>query len=195
MTDCLILLAVCFGDFLVPSAARVVLWIASSGLSLVGYLFELAVNAAYLLTGTLGTLTRALVGRTSTAGSDSERHLDTRQERHPLGSHDQSNLRPRRLPRREEQSRLQSRSSSHPDDGTHYSGLSESRSPEGRDASNGLLMTSRLFTHTDGVVCPVCSSSLSLLRVQCPACAISHHRDCWQYNGGCGIYGCPSRRR
>jgi hypothetical protein len=26
--------------------------------------------------------------------------------------------------------------------------------------------------------------------VSCPACATPHHRDCWEYNHGCSIYGC-----
>jgi hypothetical protein len=25
----------------------------------------------------------------------------------------------------------------------------------------------------------------------CPACAAPFHRECWEYNGGCGVYGCP----
>lgn len=25
----------------------------------------------------------------------------------------------------------------------------------------------------------------------CPDCAAPHHRECWEENGGCAIYGCP----
>lgn len=24
----------------------------------------------------------------------------------------------------------------------------------------------------------------------CPACHMAHHKDCWEYNCGCGVYGC-----
>ena len=27
---------------------------------------------------------------------------------------------------------------------------------------------------------------------RCPDCSALYHQDCWQHNGGCAIYGCPS---
>lgn len=39
-------------------------------------------------------------------------------------------------------------------------------------------------------VCRVCGSPLALPIVTCPACATPHHQDCWEYNGGCTIFGC-----
>lgn len=26
--------------------------------------------------------------------------------------------------------------------------------------------------------------------VTCPECGAAYHADCWEYNGGCGVYGC-----
>lgn len=43
--------------------------------------------------------------------------------------------------------------------------------------------------------CPVCANPLDGDVRHCPACATSHHSDCWQYFGGCAIYGCGSRGR
>ncbi|MBI4859627.1 MAG: hypothetical protein HY815_05105 [Candidatus Riflebacteria bacterium] len=41
-------------------------------------------------------------------------------------------------------------------------------------------------------ICRVCGSPLSSPMVVCPACATPHHKDCWEYNRGCSIYGCSS---
>lgn len=38
--------------------------------------------------------------------------------------------------------------------------------------------------------CPVCASGLMMLNMQCIACETLHHADCWEYNRGCGRYGC-----
>ncbi len=44
--------------------------------------------------------------------------------------------------------------------------------------------------------CPVCTTKLGLegdnvveLSI-CPRCSTPHHTDCWEYAGGCAIYGC-----
>lgn len=39
-------------------------------------------------------------------------------------------------------------------------------------------------------ICRVCGSALALPVVRCPACDTPHHKDCWEYNRGCSIYGC-----
>ncbi|NSW54780.1 MAG: hypothetical protein HPY44_02090 [Armatimonadetes bacterium] len=41
--------------------------------------------------------------------------------------------------------------------------------------------------------CPVCQGRVlrGELYVTCPACGTPHHQDCWEYYGGCGVYGCP----
>jgi hypothetical protein len=41
--------------------------------------------------------------------------------------------------------------------------------------------------------CGVCGESLSSDIVVCSRCNTPHHRDCWQYSGGCATYGCGSR--
>lgn len=43
--------------------------------------------------------------------------------------------------------------------------------------------------------CLVCGEDLSgRLVVSCRRCRTPHHRDCWQYNGRCAVYGCAGRR-
>lgn len=42
--------------------------------------------------------------------------------------------------------------------------------------------------------CPVCGTGLSRRGlVLCQRCHSPHHRRCWSYNKGCGVYGCESR--
>jgi hypothetical protein len=41
--------------------------------------------------------------------------------------------------------------------------------------------------------CPVCANPLEGEARQCPKCATPHHADCWEYFGGCAIYGCGSK--
>ena len=38
-------------------------------------------------------------------------------------------------------------------------------------------------------ICQVCGEDIGEDMVVCPRCKTPHHRDCWQYNGGCSIYG------
>lgn len=40
--------------------------------------------------------------------------------------------------------------------------------------------------------CPVCGDPDPAERVPCPACGVSYHRECWEYFGGCAIYGCKA---
>lgn len=41
--------------------------------------------------------------------------------------------------------------------------------------------------------CGVCGDALASDIVVCSRCNTPHHRDCWQYTGGCSTYGCGSR--
>jgi hypothetical protein len=42
--------------------------------------------------------------------------------------------------------------------------------------------------------CPVCANPLDDEARPCPNCATPHHADCWEYFGGCAIYGCGHAR-
>lgn len=41
-----------------------------------------------------------------------------------------------------------------------------------------------------GVHCPVCGDPEDAQPVACPRCAVRYHKECWEYAGGCAIYGC-----
>ena len=41
--------------------------------------------------------------------------------------------------------------------------------------------------------CGVCGDGLANEIVVCRRCNTPHHRDCWQYGGGCATYGCGGR--
>lgn len=38
--------------------------------------------------------------------------------------------------------------------------------------------------------CPVCGDPDPADSRACPACGVAYHRECWEYYGGCAIYGC-----
>lgn len=38
--------------------------------------------------------------------------------------------------------------------------------------------------------CPVCACPIEADPVICPRCSTPHHADCWEYSGGCAIFGC-----
>ena len=42
--------------------------------------------------------------------------------------------------------------------------------------------------------CPVCQTRIlqGEMFVTCPDCNTPHHEDCWEYNSGCGRYGCAA---
>jgi hypothetical protein len=50
----------------------------------------------------------------------------------------------------------------------------------------------------DGAVetptCQVCGDEVTSNKVICRRCHTPHHRDCWEYNGGCSVYACKERR-
>ena len=43
--------------------------------------------------------------------------------------------------------------------------------------------------------CPVCGCQVEKAdaAVNCPRCQTTHHRECWDYTGGCAIFGCSKR--
>lgn len=43
-------------------------------------------------------------------------------------------------------------------------------------------------------VCQVCGDEVTSNKVVCRRCRTPHHRDCWEYNGGCSVYACKERR-
>ncbi len=38
--------------------------------------------------------------------------------------------------------------------------------------------------------CQICGGELAGERHRCPECRTPHHRECWEYLGGCSTYGC-----
>lgn len=45
-----------------------------------------------------------------------------------------------------------------------------------------------------GETCPYCRFPIKAGEpaLLCPSCGVPHHRECWQENGGCTVYGCRS---
>jgi hypothetical protein len=45
---------------------------------------------------------------------------------------------------------------------------------------------------TASPICPFCRVPVEAAEAQtrCPDCGGAYHEDCWQENGGCGVYGC-----
>ena len=43
-----------------------------------------------------------------------------------------------------------------------------------------------------GLLCPICQAPTVAgdETTACPECKTVHHRECWEYNKGCGLYGC-----
>jgi len=39
-------------------------------------------------------------------------------------------------------------------------------------------------------ICPICGDPVEVNVVQCASCDTPHHRECWQYNTKCAMYGC-----
>jgi len=42
--------------------------------------------------------------------------------------------------------------------------------------------------------CPVCGEALAANLVYCNACRTPHHRECWEYFGGCSTYACGNKQ-
>lgn len=48
----------------------------------------------------------------------------------------------------------------------------------------------------ESAACLVCGGSIALKpHVRCTSCETPHHAECWDYNGGCAVYGCRSTTR
>ena len=43
--------------------------------------------------------------------------------------------------------------------------------------------------------CLICGTDLEVPVFDCPSCATPHHSACWQWTGGCAVYGCARRPR
>ena len=43
-------------------------------------------------------------------------------------------------------------------------------------------------------VCKVCGETIEGRRMVCSACRTPHHQDCWEFVGGCTVYGCQCKR-
>ncbi len=43
------------------------------------------------------------------------------------------------------------------------------------------------------VTCQICGECIADKFVTCEKCQTPHHPDCWEYNGGCSIFGCQSK--
>jgi hypothetical protein len=57
--------------------------------------------------------------------------------------------------------------------------------------SNKAQVDSSLVVQGDSA-CPVCACSIAHdeAQVACEHCSTPHHDDCWEYAGGCAIFGC-----
>lgn len=44
------------------------------------------------------------------------------------------------------------------------------------------------------VKCLVCGACISFAFQECSICNSPYHKDCWEYNRGCAIYGCIGLR-
>lgn len=50
------------------------------------------------------------------------------------------------------------------------------------------------MSYAQGMQCRICGSDLEpRVAVSCARCRAAFHRDCWSFNGRCGIYGCGGR--
>ncbi len=50
------------------------------------------------------------------------------------------------------------------------------------------------FQPLDEVKCQVCGDEIREDLVFCRRCKTPHHRECWQYNGACSVFGCGETR-
>jgi len=50
------------------------------------------------------------------------------------------------------------------------------------------------FQPLDEAKCQVCGEEIGADLVFCRRCKTPHHRECWQYNGACSVFGCGETR-
>ena len=43
--------------------------------------------------------------------------------------------------------------------------------------------------------CSICGCEITESPMTCTRCNVNYHHDCWDYNGGCAIYGCSEANR
>jgi hypothetical protein len=53
------------------------------------------------------------------------------------------------------------------------------------------LLESTSFSDSE-TYCQICGDLIGQDYVICTVCEIPHHQDCWEYNGRCSTFGCPS---
>ena len=58
------------------------------------------------------------------------------------------------------------------------------------DVKRATNPTVRLTDVARGARCPVCSQAAGSPALGCARCHTPHHADCFEYNRGCGVYGC-----
>lgn len=80
----------------------------------------------------------------------------------------------------------------HPDT-KRYRDWLERRFPKEATGLDTASIAAGALQPTGAGFCPVCHGRMTVPR-SCPSCATPHHVDCWQYNGGCGMYGCGGGR-
>ena len=53
-------------------------------------------------------------------------------------------------------------------------------------------MSDKAAPFTGGARCSVCQQAIGSdeSATSCTECGVEHHDECWEYNGGCGSYGC-----
>ena len=49
--------------------------------------------------------------------------------------------------------------------------------------------------HEKRAACPVCRTEVLTEAHDCPRCGTVHHKECWDYAGGCAIFGCESKEK
>ncbi len=59
-------------------------------------------------------------------------------------------------------------------------------------ASAGEAAVRVVAVRSGGGLCPACSRAADPPEVACPSCGAPHHRACWDWLGGCGIYRCAA---
>ena len=48
----------------------------------------------------------------------------------------------------------------------------------------------KLSQHSEDANCPVCSTPVGDEARECGLCFTPHHKDCWEYLGGCAVFAC-----
>lgn len=67
--------------------------------------------------------------------------------------------------------------------------IPETKTNDSQNESTSVLQTD---AQAAGKICPYCKTEIGKddETVICSECGISHHKDCWEQNNGCAIFGC-----